>query len=120
MSKHYEFKQAIRVGRATFPLGVRQVPAEIEAHPHFKQFLKDGAVRVAGASVEKKFEDLPVLPPPASEVAKRSKVAAEAIQEVAPEVEIGGDAVEAAPEENVEEEAVEESKGKGHKKGKGR
>jgi hypothetical protein len=49
MSKHYDFKQAIRVGRTTFPLGIRQVPAEIEAHPHFKQFLKDGAVKVAGA-----------------------------------------------------------------------
>lgn len=127
MSKHYDFKQAIRVGRSTFPLGIRQVPAEIEAHPHFKQFLKDGAVKVAGASqVEKKFEDLPTLPPPASEAAKRSQVAAAAVErgqaeasDVAPEAEIGGDA-DAVSEDEAVDESADEADESDSKKGKGR
>jgi hypothetical protein len=119
----YQFKQAVRVGRTTFPLGVREVPEEMVKHPHFQGFLKAGYVKVAGAEdgVGKKLADLPVLPPPSSAAAKRSQEAAKAIQAQdsapAPDQEIGApdEAPEAAP---AADEAVEDAQPK--KKGKGR
>lgn len=119
MSKFYDFKQAIRVGRATFPLGVRQVPAEIEAHPHFKQFLKDGAVKAAVSSqVEKKFEDLPTLPPPSSAAAQRSQVVASAVEQgqaVAPDAELGDSSEEVSPDAELggDDDNSKKKKGKG-------
>lgn len=113
--KMYNFKQAVRVGRQTFPLGIRQVPAEMEKHPHFQQFVKAGSVEVAGAAhVGMKLSDLPTLPPPSSAAAKRSQVAAQAVQEheVAPEAEIGGDAADPVFPDDEAEAPKKKGKGK--------
>jgi hypothetical protein len=87
----YQFKQSLKIDKKVFPLGVHPVPAEVQKHPHFQKFLKAGSIQVAGASaVKKTMKDLPVLPPPMSEAAKRSSTAAKAAQ-VQPEAEIGED-----------------------------
>lgn len=122
MSKLYHFKQAIRVGRQAFPLGIRAVPPEIEKHPHFLFFVKAGSIAAAPqAHVGMKLEDLPKLPPASSAAAKRSEETAQAAKKnaedivIPPEEEIGGDSMAAEPvfpDADVADEAPKK-KGKG-------
>lgn len=127
----YQFKQAVKIERQIFPLGVHQVPAEYQKHPHFQFFLKGGSIVKADTPATglkaQKLSDLPVLPPPSTAAAKRSQVAAKAVQEaeaagVSPDAEIGGDeAADAAPVVSGDDagaDASDESDAKGHSKKK--
>lgn len=40
----YEFKRALRIEKKTFGKGVREVSKEIEAHPHFAQYVEAGLI----------------------------------------------------------------------------
>lgn len=91
MTKHH-FRQAVKIGRKAYPLGIHEVPSEDEKHKDFAFFRKAGYITAPGAEVSKKaFKDLPTLPKPSSEVAKHSASAAKAQQPVEPDAEIGGD-----------------------------
>ncbi len=88
-----QFKQAVRIGRQTFPLGIHEVPEEIMKHAHFKFFKNAGLIVTAGANAKKELKDLPVLPAPKSVEAKKAAEQAMKSQlaEVQPDAEIGGD-----------------------------
>ena len=49
-----QFKQAVKIGRKVFPLGIHEVSEAVMKDPHFALFKKAGSIVVPGAADTKK------------------------------------------------------------------